>query len=291
MIGRNLTRAVVAAVGSVVLLVAAAQATPTIAITSPVDGTTLSRALETFTVSGTATFDAPVPVTRKYHFRRDACGTAANANRRLSVIVGAETIGCGGLTSAATPLVDVYPAVDGVPVTVDPTKDAKVTMVVGAWLSGVGGGIGQEKIDAVLSGRTADGQTVTLGTGTDTILVTPDQDEVTHTITIPLADSATQRLTSLTLQTTIGGTVVRSYVSYGGASFLELPIMDTGTVQVSADSATFTATKTVDAVLNSDGTWVAEVPAPAAGQRKLYARAVQGTTKIDATPVTITVVP
>src|SRR5687768_3406888 len=102
MLGRNLTRAVVAAAGAVVLLAAAAQATPTIAITSPVDGTTLSRALETFTVSGTATFDASVPVTRKYYFRRDACGTAANANRRISVIAGAETIGCGGLTSAAT---------------------------------------------------------------------------------------------------------------------------------------------------------------------------------------------
>ena len=120
MLRRNLTRTLTYVAGAVVLLAAAAQATPTIAIVSPVEGATLSRTLETITVSGTATFDAPVPVTRKYHFRRDACGNAANANRRLSVTAGGETIGCGGLTSAATPLVDVYPAADGVPVTVDP---------------------------------------------------------------------------------------------------------------------------------------------------------------------------
>lgn len=41
--------------------------------------------------------------------------------------------------------------------------------------------------------------------------------------------------------------------------------------------------------LNGDGTWTAEVAIPSAGARNLYARAVQGSNKINATPVAITV--
>ena len=287
---RKLLHVLGAAAGAVVMLAATAQATPTIAITDPADGTTVSRSQETMLVSGTAAFDAPVATTRQYYFRRDACGNAADANRRLSVVKGGEDIGCGGLTSAAQPLVDVYPAVDGVPVTLDPTRDATVKVVAGAWLAGAGGGAGQEKVDAVLTGVTADGDTVTIGSGTDTVLVTPNMDVVTHTITVPLDDAATQQFNALTLTTTISGTVGRSYVSYAGDSLMDLPIMDAGTVQVSGDSSTFSASKTVDAVLNGDGTWTAEIPVPTAGARKIYARAVQGTSKINATPVAITVV-
>ena len=282
------TRVTVLALAAVLAFSAVASATPTVAITTPLAGSTFSRAVfDTISVTGTATFDAPVAATRKFYLRREVCG-ANNPGTRLSTVAGGETIGCGGLYSAATPIVDTYPAQNGLPVVVDATKQAKLTIVTGAWVSGVGGGIGQEKIDVTLTGVTAEGETKTIGTGTKTTLVTPDQDEVTTVIDIPL-QQLTDVFTAFTMRTSISGTVMRSYVSYGGASFLEVPIMDVGTVQVSSDSSTFSATKTVDAVFQSDGTWAAEIPVPSAGARTIYARAVQGATKINAEPVSITV--
>lgn len=268
----------------------AAHADPVLTVTSPEPGSTFSRAFETIPVTGTVSFDAPPPVMRTFYFRRDACGSAAGANRRLSVIQGGETIGCGGLATAAQPITDIYPAIDGLPVVVDITKQAQVTVVEGAWVSGVGGGLGQETIQATLTGATLAGETKTLGTGTSQVLVTPAEDEVTHTVDLDLTDPG-EVLTSLTLTVRKSGTLVRSYTSYAGASFLKLPILDIGSVQVSSDSASFSQARTVDAVIASDGTWSADVATPSVGERKLYVRAVQGAVKVNAEPIPVTIVP
>ena len=286
---RTTTRVLLAATLSALLLASAAQAAPTIAITSPAEGTSVSRSDETMVVTGTAAFDAPIASNRTYFLRRDVCGVAGI--RQLSVVAGAETIGCGGATAIATPIVDNYTAIDGVPILVDPAKlTAKLTIVTGAFLAGVGGGTGNETIAVTLRGTTADGSTVTLGTGTKTTLITPNQDEVTNVIDFAVT-AVPDVLTGLAMETRISGTVARSYVSYAGASKLELSILDPGAVQVSSDSATFSASKTVYAALAADGTWIADVAIPATGQRKIYARAVQGALKSASAIVGITVVP
>jgi hypothetical protein len=280
------------AVALAVALPFAAQAAPTITVTGPASGSVFSKeGTETIPVTGTVSFDTPAPaVDRTFYFRRELCGNVAGANRRLSVVKGSETIGCGAPNSAVTPIVDNYPAVDGLPLLIDASKQAEVTVVESAFVADVGGGVGQEKIEALLTGTTVSGETKTIGTGSETQLVTPDKDEVTHTFSFALTDPG-EVLTALNLRITTSGTLGRSYTNYAGASFLKLPIFDVGTVQVSGDSATFSAVRTVTATVAPDGTWTADVPTPSVGARKIYARAVQGTNKVSVDPISVTIIP
>jgi hypothetical protein len=239
-------------------------------------------------VTGTVAFDEPQSTNRRYQLRRDACGTTSAANPRLSVFGGGESIGCGGLTSAATPIDVTYPAVDGLPLRVDASRSARLTLTQGAWVAGVGGGFGQETVAATLQG-VVDGEVVTLGTGTASTVVTPADDKVTTVVDIPLTGvTSDDVVTALSLVTRVSGTVGRSYVAYGGASFLDLPLTDIGRVDVTIGSYGASA---VGAVVEPDGTWRAEVPMPTPGTRTVNARAVQNGVTVRAEPVTITVTP
>jgi hypothetical protein len=61
----------VGTLGAVLVLAGSVMAAPTVAITSPAAGTTIDRSDEpTFTVEGTASFDAPAPAVRKFYLRR-----------------------------------------------------------------------------------------------------------------------------------------------------------------------------------------------------------------------------
>ena len=265
----------------------AAPTAPTISITGPANGASISRAAsETIYVTGTAAFGEAIPASRTFYLRRDACGGGTPPNTRLSTATGTDGgDGCASLTSGVLPATTNYPAEEsGLPLTVDSSKPAKVTIVLSSWSGGTGAGT--QQVTATLTGR-AGNQQRTLGAGTHSMDVT-GVDAYTADITIPLQNPGAP-ISTLNLAVTIGGGVQHGHVNLNGASFVELPILDTGRIDVSSDSATFAPSKTVKADLSADGTWTAEINTPSAGNRKIYARAVQSNLTTQATPVAITV--
>lgn len=272
-----------------VVLPFAAKADPILTVTGPAPGSTFSRSLETIPVTGTVSFDAPVPAVRRFLFRRDGCGaTDVPANTRLSTLSGTDSGACGsliGLVGGTTQ----YPAENGLPLVLDAETPAAVEVVTE---SDLGLGIGNQQVSVTLTGRTTAGATQTIGSGTQTLLITPGTDSTTYRFNIVIApETAGITFETLNAALRVAGGQSSGYVAYGGASFIDLPIMDAGTVQVSSDSASFSPTRTVDAVLASDGTWTAAVGTPSTGSRRLYVRAVQGTVKVNAEPIPVTIVP
>ena len=283
-----------AALAAATVMVASggAQAAPVVQITSPVSGATISRAAQPeLLVTGTAAFAPPVESTRTFYLRRDACTDGVD-NERLSVVNGSDggdgcgLIGAGNLTTT-------YPAADGVPVTVDADRNLTGKIVTSSFEPSTGGiGAGQAQVRITLKGTGADGAAQTIATGTQTYLVTPGtpQHTATYDLDVPAAlDDKT--FTALSLDVTyMTGVVLHSFTALSGASFVTLPIMDSGTVLVS-DSSSFSATRTVTATLAADGTWQAQLKTPTARSRVIYARATQAADKTDAAPVGITVTP
>jgi hypothetical protein len=277
---------------------AGAATAPTISITSPANGATFSRSIwETIPVTGNATFGEPVATTRTFYVRRDGCGTAAD-NPHLSVQQGTDAgDGCGSLfpQPAISATGDPFSAVNGVPFTLDATKKITGTIKFSSYQGIEGGpvgfGVGQVTMTARLTGIVGN-QSRVLGSATATHLVTPSQVEYTTPIDItpPAADNG-KRVSGLTLDLSFTGpAVLCDFVAMSGASFVTIPILDVGTVEVSSDSATFAPAKTVQATMATDGTWSAEVVVPNTGPRKIYARAIQtGSSTVNATPVSITV--
>lgn len=268
----------------------AAQAAPTLTVADPEPGSTFSRATNpTISVTGTVAFDPPVPSTRKFNFRRDGCGAGdVPANTRLSTLTGTDSGACGsliGLVGATTQ----YPAENGLPLVLDTTRPASVTVVTE---SDFGLGVGNQEVTVTLTGRGDDGATKTIGSGTQTQLITPPAESTTYRFDITLG-TGLEGVTFETLNAAlrVAGGQSSGFVSYGGASFIDLPIMDPGTVQVSSDSPSFSASRTVAAEIASDGTWSAQPATPSTGSRKLYVRAVQGTTVVTAEPIPVTIVP
>ena len=299
---RTFARALVGSGIAVVLAALPALATPTIAITSPVEGETVFRSDETFTAAGTATFDTALPADRTFYMRRDGCGTTAD-NPHLSIVQGTDAgEGCGDLRNGAPyaafdagapdPFADgdSYSPVNGLPVTLDGSKTVRGTLSWGSW-SGLNDA-GAYTVRFTLAGLKGN-QGVVIGTDDVAVTNTPGTAEpvvANYEIAIPAAlDRAV--LSSLTLTPRFtGATAMTGYINYSGASFLKVPVMDTGLVEVST-SATFSATATRPATLMADGTWIGDLPVPAVGARKVYARAIQNGAKIVSAPVSITVVP
>jgi hypothetical protein len=276
------------------------QAAATIAITSPADGAQVSRsATPTLLVSGTAAFDEPVAATRTFYLRRDDCG-GDNDNPHMSVRQGSDGgSGCGYLTGLQTvntvfvatgdhSLAQEFTAVDGVPFTIDSLGKVGGTLVVG----GLAGG--QATHDITVTGVSTTNDVHTLLETSETITLDPSAFDHTVTFEGEVDDVlAGVEFRSITFAVNIHGPILGEYgyIEKNGASKLDVPIMDAGTVEVAADSATFSAARTVTATVKPDGTWEAEVATPATGERKIHARAVQGATKITAVPVGITVLP
>jgi hypothetical protein len=292
------SRRFLAAAGVLTVLAAgAAQAAPSIAITSPAAGSTVSRANGTMTVMGTSAFDAALPAQETYYLRGSGCG--ATESFWLSTTTGADEYdGCG--TIGGLPANEVlfqaggnpmtFSAQDGVPVVVDASRDVTGTIRAESWTGPGTPGVGQVVVNVSLTGST-DRDSYVLGSGTFEA-VNAAKDGVQFPFTFNLADELQgAQLTDLTLSVEVhGANWNSSNLGLEGASKFTLPMFDTGRVEVS-DSAVFTAARRVRATIGSGGTWAAEIPVPTAGARTIYARAVQGSSTTDATPVPITVVP
>jgi hypothetical protein len=275
--------------------VAGAATAPTISITSPVGGSSFSRStFDTIPVSGVASFDVAPAEDRVMYLRGTGCG--ATAVLWISTETGSDEYdGCG--SQAGLPTREVlggtlsFTSQDGVPVMLDASKNVTGQVRGESWVGPGVPGVGQVKADVDLYGTKANNQTVVIGSGVFETLNT-GTDGVNIPYTFDIAASLDRVvLTSLRMDVLIHGVNWNSgNLGLEGDSRFTLPIFDPGRIDVSSDSATFSAAKTVQAVLNSDGTWTAEVVTPSAGtSRKIYARAVQAGVTTNATPVSITV--
>lgn len=290
--GRKLGLLAALVAGITAVAVPGAIGAVTIAITSPVNGATISAGAPALEVAGTANFDAPVATRRTFLLHFADCGGTSHA--WLSTKSNADQDGCGyvaqpaneALHAAGEALAWTYMAEDGVPFLLDSGSLLGTITTAGYPLPPAQAG--QVSTDIVITADTDDGG-VTLVNQTYEYTVTPQS----STYGIPLdvavpASAVGLEVTGLTIDVTIRGLQVgHGTVAVNGKSSFSLPILDRGVVEVST-SPTFKADSTVQA-MQTGGTWFAELPVPAAGARKIYARAVQGTTKQSATPVSITV--
>ena len=295
---RRTTRFLALAATLTVFAAGAAQAAPSIAITTPTDGTTISRANGTMAVRGTSAFDAPIPAQETFYLRGSGCG--ATESFWLSTTTGTDEYdGCG--TIGGLPINEVlyqtggapstFSAQDGVPVMIDASRDVTGTIRAESWTGAGTPGVGQVVVEVSLTGSTDSGDSFVLGSGTFEA-VNAAKDGVQFPFTFNLADELQgAQLSDLTISVEVhGANWNSSNLGLEGDSKFTLPMFDAGKVEVS-DSAVFTAARRYRASIAPNGTWTAEIPVPSAGTRSIYARAVQGSATTLATPVSITVVP
>ena len=295
---RRTTRFLAAAAVLTVFAAGAAQAEPSIAITSPTNGTTVSRANGTMAVTGTSTFDTPIAAQETFYLRGSGCG--ATESFWLSTTTGTDEYdGCG--TIGGLPFNEVlyrtggapmtFSAQDGVPVLVDASRDVTGTVRAESWTGTGTPGVGQVVVDVSLTGSTDAGDGYVLGSGTFEA-VNDAKDGIQFPFTFNLADELQGvRLSDVTISVEVhGANWNSSNLGLGGGSKFTLPMFDAGKVEVS-DSAIFTVARRYRASIASNGTWIAEIPVPSAGARSIYARAVQGSVTTFAEPVSITVTP
>jgi hypothetical protein len=274
--------------------VAGAATAPTISITNPAGGSSFSKAaFDTISVSGTSSFDVAPAEDRVMYLRGTGCGATA------VLWISTETAddeydGCG--SQAGLPTREVlggtlsFTSRDGVPVLLDASKNLTGQVRGESWVGPGTPGVGQVKADVSITGVKSNNQSVAIGSGTFETLNT-GTDGVNIPFTFDIAANLDRvYIKSLTVDVLIHGVNWNSgNLGLSGDSKFTLPIFDPGHIDVSGDSATFAAAKTAQAVLNSDGTWSAEVPTPNVGSRKIYARAVQAGVTTNATPVSITI--
>jgi hypothetical protein len=294
---KMLTHGTLAATLAVVVMAGAAVAAPTVSITSPANGTTVSRSqTPTLALAGAVSFDTPVADTRQFFLRRSACG--GSDNPRLSVQAGGDGSGdgCGDLVPGAFREVatmagagvasEDYPAVDGVPLTFDGTKPVTGKIRLTSFL-GVGHA-GTITVDVVLSSSAG---TIGSASATETIdPLTPEQDVE---FTIPANAGLDKRdLTDLSLNViTRGLNALYGFVILNGASFLNVPIYTASfdrKVQVAVDSGAFSSTGIT--VAGDLASWSGAIATPSAGfTHTIKARAVQGSVVSAPTEVAVTV--
>lgn len=161
---------------------------------------------------------------------RDACGSADGVppNPRLALSPGASTLGCGGLLAAVAPFTTRYPAVEGVPVTLDPARPIYVAIASTSYTGAVLGGIGPQTVEVTLTGVNASTRkSVVLGKGTKT---TPADVMLRTTSSVDTFQfniaglGATYKALELTV--TIGGSQFAGFVEHDGSSFVSLPVFD-----------------------------------------------------------------
>ncbi|MGH2709730.1 MAG: hypothetical protein ACRDH9_00795 [Actinomycetota bacterium] len=274
--------------------VAGAVTAPTISIGSPSGGTSFSRAVwETIPVSGLASFDVAPATDRTFYLRGEGCG--ATEEFWLSVESGTDGYdGCGiigGLPlNEAIGSASAFESRDGVPLLLDASKNVTGQIRAESWFGDGTPGVGLVSVDVTLTGRKTTNQSVTIGT--DTLEGTntgADGVNIPFTFDIP-ANLDLVALKAVTIDVLVrGANYNSSNLGLSGDSHFTLPIFDPGRVDVSSDSATFSAAKTVQATVEANGTWSAEILVPNTGSRKIYARAVQAGVTTNAAPVSITV--
>ena len=260
---------------------------PATTISSPTNGQKVSLRSTTYlAVAGTASFATPATQTSRFYLRRDGCGTSSD-NPHLSVVSGQDAgDGCGLVLSAVGvggsvdqgAFVD-YPSTDGMPLTVDAGRTVTGTIDLESFgiTDPLAAGAGLVTVSVDLEAL-YQGNGVTIGSDSESVLVTPDQTSYPVAFTVQ-PNRALDRagLSGVDLRVHVEGPYVFSgFIGNSGKSWVDLPSWSASfsrDVQVSLDDSTF-ATPVAARV---DGTgWSVAVPTPALGTHTVYARATQG---------------
>jgi hypothetical protein len=270
------------AAGTVVALtaVAAGAATPSVTITSPRAGQSISLKKNPYlAVAGGATFASTTAGTTRFYLRRDGCGTS-NDNPHLSVTTGTDGgDGCGLIFNAVVgtggdvdqgAFVD-FPASDGMPLALSTTGP------ITGQVSLTGAQVGLAYVDVTLEAL-INGEAVTLGkaTGSATLDPTADYTPVPFSIQ-PSSTLDGSDLQALDVRVLVHGPNIYSgFVSLNGHSFADIPSYAASvskSVQVSLDDSSF-----ANAVLArlSGSAWSVALQTPAVGKHTIYARSTQG---------------
>lgn len=195
-----------------------------ITITSPQDGATIAAG-GSLPVSGEVEFIEPVPTDRQFFLRRTGC----NEDKRLSTTQGSETSGCA-YTASITPLnedsrlADLWPAVDGVPFTLDAARALRGVHTLSSYAPPNNVGAGLTTIDIAAFGTLAGGSQVGLGSTSVSYTALPGQ-PYSRPWEIDLPDQYdTRDFSSFTLSTTVRGVNALHGFTTPNASHTTVPI-------------------------------------------------------------------
>jgi hypothetical protein len=283
----TLGRIAFAIAAALVLAGIAVAATAPVTITSPKSGSSVSlRKNPYLAIAGTATFAPATAQTTTFYLRRDGCGTS-NDNPHLSVTTGTDGgDGCGlvltivgvGGTADQGAFVD-YPSTDGMPLTLDGSRPVTGTIDLESFgiTDPLAAGIGLVTVSVSLEAL-YQGNGVSVGSDSESVLVTPTQTEYPVAFTIhPNGALDRTDLSGLDLRVHVEGPYAFSgFIGNSGKSFTDVPAWSASFgqgVDVSVDDPTFA--NAVPARL-SGATWSVAVPTPAVGSHTVYARATQG---------------
>jgi hypothetical protein len=265
----------------------AAAAGPSVTITSPTAEQKISLRHNAYTaVAGSASFATPSAQATRFYLRRDGCGTA-NDNPHLSVTSGTDGgDGCGllltivgvGGTADQGAFVD-YPSTDGMPLTLDASRpvtgtiDLKSFGITDPLATGTCLVTVSVSLEALYHGNG-----VSVGSDSETVLITPTQTEYPVGFTIqPNGVLDRADLSGLDLRVHVEGPYAFSgFIGNSGKSWTDVPAWSASfnqAVQVSLDDPSFT--NAVAARL-SGTTWSVALPTPAVGAHTVYAESTQG---------------
>ena len=175
------------------------------------------------------------PSETKLYLRSNSAEACADQVLTLSTRRGGDENVCGYRNGAAfgevyqqTGIDDgtkFFTGSDGMPATLDATRDVPGTIAVGAYLSGVGGGVGELVLDLEVT-AISDNRTVTLGSTTVKQMIDPAKDVHELPFTIDIDDALDgQELTNITLGVDVRGLHMgHGFLTLGGMSHFTLPI-------------------------------------------------------------------
>ena len=170
------TRTALIALVAMLALTPSALAVPTITMLTPTEGQTFSPATSSsIPAAGKVLFDTPAPTSRVFYLRRTACA----ADKRLSTVLGPETTSCADNNSdtpanEVTRTAAIWEAADGVPFTLDASREITGQMVLSSFQEPNHAGAGQTIIEIALSGTTG-GSQVSLGSTSMEYVALPGQ--------------------------------------------------------------------------------------------------------------------
>lgn len=306
-------RFVAAIAAALAVSASGATADPLVTITSPTEGTVVSRSTQPrFTITGTVAFEEAVKKqeSRRFFLRLDDC---AYSSTRLSPVAGTGETGeqchaVGGYNhwGEVMPLVGSdtwtlkFPTEGGTPLTFDASRPVTGTIVMRSCGNGpaqplptycpaqnspVGLGAGNARLDVTLFGERVQGRDQ-IGQTTIEYVVTPDRSryEVQYSIA-PASEFDKRDYTNVTLHVQPRGAAVNhGRIGFNGASFVDIPVWTPSSavgIQVAVGSKDTLSSAGV--TLNPDGTWTAERTTPQAGERLIFARGFQGDVTTDVT--------
>jgi len=269
------------------LLVGVATASSTsVTITSPKEGQAFSKKrVPEIPVVGGVTFTAADPTTNLFYVRRDGCGTS-NDNPHLSISTGIDAgSGCGSLINGvvgaggdadAGAFVD-YPTTDGMPATLDTSRNITGTFDIQGFVGPAQVGLMQADVtmEALVNG-----EGVPVGSDSEMVVLDPTASDNAVNFTIAPDKSLDKTdIGGLDLRLHLHGPYAFSgFVATNGLSFVNVPGYTASvnrSVLLSLDDPTFANPIPVAINSSTDG-WSVVLPAPAVGKHTLYAESIQG---------------